>query len=156
MAGWKQGDYIVKNREKYNGEKNPRYKSNLEERMMWYLDNNQNVIGWGYEKNTIYYKKPIFVNWKLHHVEDHRYIIDYWCEVKNKDDGKVTKFLIEVKSHEHTKPPVRPKKMTQKAQRRYMHDCMTYAINQNKWMFAKEYAKTKGWNFVIITDKDLL
>lgn len=155
MGGWKQGEYQVKNIDKYVGDKNPKYKSMLEERMMWYLDNNQNVVKWGYEKNTINYKKPIFQNWKLHHVEDRKYIIDYWCEVKSKE-GTINKYLIEVKSFTQTQVPVKPKKMTPKALRRYMHDCMTYAINKNKWMFAEEYCKNKNFKFVIITDKDLL
>ena len=149
--GWKQGEYICKYPEKYIGTGKILYKSGLEQRMMFWCDNNKNVIRWSYEKNIIEYPKPIFENSQLHHIETRRYFLDFYAEILDKT-GNIKKFLIEVKCRKETLPPIRPKKITPKNNKRYLHECETYAINSAKWNQANLFCKAKGWNFIIITD----
>lgn len=152
MAKWHQDWYIIKNPQKYIGNKEKVFfKSNLENRVMFYLDNNSNIIRWSYEQNPIPYLRPMFESGKLHHIEERNYFLDFYCEVKERD-GSINKYLLEIKSKSETLPPIRPKKMSSKAYQRYQNACQTYAINMNKWKSAKKYCDDKGWKFKIITD----
>ena len=37
----------------------------------------------------------------------------------------------------------------------YITEVVTYAINQAKWEAAREYCKDRGWEFMLITEKEL-
>ena len=39
--------------------------------------------------------------------------------------------------------------------KQYINEVVTYAVNQAKWKAASEYAKDRGWEFKIITEKEL-
>jgi len=152
---WKQGDFKISNPSKYIGEKTIiQYKSGLEERVFWFLDNNQNIIRWSYEQNPIPYLKPLFENGRLHHVEERKYFLDFYAEVRE-SNGTICKYLLEIKSKSETLPPIRPKKMTPKASQRYQAQCQTYVINMNKWKSAQKYCNDRGWKFKIITDEQI-
>jgi hypothetical protein len=60
-------------------------------------------------------------------------------------------YLIEIKPESQTLPPVPPKKKT----KRFIQEVMTYGKNQAKWKAATEYAKDRGWEFMILTEKHL-
>lgn len=49
------GRYIPIHKEKYIGQYDPIFKSNLERKMMLFLDKSPNVISWSYEKFSIKY-----------------------------------------------------------------------------------------------------
>ena len=152
---WKQGTYRIQNPQKYIGGKTEiKYKSGLEERVMYFLDNNLNILRWNYEGISIIYLKPIFENWQIHHVEERKYYLDFYAEIKQKD-GTIQRYLLEIKSKSATIPPLKPKKMTPKAQRRYINDCMVYAINKNKWNAAKVFCENKGWKFKMVLDDQI-
>ena len=36
-----------------------------------------------------------------------------------------------------------------------MQECTTYVVNDAKWKAAKEFCRVKGWEFVILTEKEL-
>lgn len=156
MGSWKQGTYKIQNPDKYLLQKKEvKYKSNLEERVCYYLDCNSNVVSWQYEGLSIPYFKPIFIGGKFHHVEEHKYIIDFYCEIKDKDET-IKKYILEVKSKSATKPPIKPKKMTSKSHQRYLQECATYAVNSNKWMSAKKWASENGIIFKMLLDDQIL
>lgn len=145
---YKQNFYEVINEEKYVGGEAPFFRSGLEERMMYYLDHNKNVIKWCYERVIVPYISPI-------DNKAHRYFVDFFAKVKDMN-GDIINFLMEVKPFEQTLPPRKPKTKRKKSQIRYQIELKTYMINQAKWKFASEYARKKGWEFVVVTEKDIL
>jgi 4-hydroxyphenylpyruvate dioxygenase-like putative hemolysin len=58
--------------------------------------------------------------------------------------------MIEVKPEKETKPPVQKRKT-----KRYIQESVTYIINQSKWKAATEFCKDHGWEFKVVTEKDL-
>lgn len=80
----------------------------------------------------------------------HRYYVDFIVEVKRKDGKKKTK-LIEVKPSKQCAPP---KKQSRKT-RRYITEVKTWGVNSAKWAAAREYAENRGWEFQILTEKEL-
>lgn len=119
------------------------YKSSLELKAIRYCDWNSNVNKWSLEPFAIQYLKP--TTGKLH-----RYYIDLVIEFNNSE-----KFLVEVKPFAQTKPPTKPSKLTNKSKLNYARNTETWLINQAKWAAAKEFCKTNGFKFIILTEKEL-
>lgn len=144
-----QGTYYPAYPEKYAGTNldDIKFRSGLELRFFKYLDEKSSVLAWSSEQIKIPYIKP--TDGKFH-----RYIVDIIATMKHKD-GNVKTFLIEIKPEDQTKPPVPPKKMTRKGQARFYNAKKTYAINEAKWTAARQVCKEKGWEFSIITEKQL-
>ena len=57
---------------------------------------------------------------------------------------------MEVKPDKETKPPTGSKRT-----RKFMTEAATYIKNMNKWEAADNYAKDRGWEFQIWTEKTL-
>ena len=112
--------------------------------VMQKLDSHPDVIEWSSEEIILRYRSP--VDGKVH-----RYFPDFWVKKRDKD-GNITCDLIEVKPLKQTQPPA---VMEGKPTRRYLNEVMTWGVNSAKWKAAREYCKDKGWNFVIITEKEL-
>ena len=138
-----KGTFKPKNPTKYNGNaNNVVYRSLWELRVMKYLDDHPEVIWWASEELIIPYFSPI-------DNKKHRYFPDFVAKMKRKD-GTVMTYVIEVKPEIQTKKPVQ-KRQTKK----YIQESMTYIVNQCKWKAATEFCKDHGWEFKIITEKDL-
>tara|TARA_R100000908_G_scaffold47921_1_gene23743 strand:+ start:497 stop:952 length:456 start_codon:yes stop_codon:yes gene_type:complete len=139
-----KGRYRVANPKKYKGDiKEVVYRSSWELKFMRWCDYNSNVLEWGSETTIIPYKSP--VDSKIH-----RYFVDFYIKVRNKD-GKASKYLIEIKPERFTKPPPIPKRKT----KRFINEVFTYGTNQAKWKYANEYCLDRGWEFLVLTEKDL-
>jgi hypothetical protein len=80
----------------------------------------------------------------------HRYFVDFQIQVQQKD-GSLKRYLVEVKPAKQCVPPEYPGRQT----KRYITESMTYIKNQAKWKAATEYCKDRGWEFKIITEKEL-
>jgi len=135
-----QGKFQPLNPSKYMG--NPTnivFRSSWELAVMRLLDNNPEVVGWGSEEVVIPYRSPL-------DGRVHRYFTD--MIVKNKN-GEV--IIIEIKPYQQTQQPVPPKKQT----KRFINEVTTYVVNQAKWKAAEEYCNTKGWKFMILTEKEI-
>lgn len=138
-----KGRFIPKNPKKYAGDANNIiWRSTWERKVMDWLDQSESVIYWSSEELVIRYYNPI--DNKIH-----RYFPDFIVKVKRKD-GTVMTHVLEVKPEYQTKEPVR-KRRTQK----YINEYVTYAINQSKWKAATEFCKDRGWEFRILTEKNL-
>lgn len=138
-----KGWFRPKNEDKYKGDvKNIIYRSSWELRVMKYLDENPNVIWWCSEELVIPYYDPI-------QNKKRRYFPDFVVKTKRKD-GTVMTYVLEVKPLKETIQPERKRK-TQK----FINESVTYVINQSKWKAATEFCKDHGWEFKVITEKDL-
>jgi len=149
MAGgyFYHGEYIVEHKEKYLGSKNPKFRSSWEKRFCFWCDNNDNITKWGYEILDITYFSPI-------DNKVHRYFPDFYFEAIA-PNGKIKKYLVEVKPKKSTEPPKKPKNKNRKAVQRFMEDTENFIINQSKWKSAKKFCTKRGLEFKIITEKDL-
>ena len=138
-----KGTFLPKNPSKYNGNsKNIIYRSNWELRVMKYFDDHPNVIWWASEELPIPYGSPV-------DNKTHRYFPDFIVKMRLKD-GKVTTYILEVKPLAQTKMPVQKRKT-----KRFIQEAATYAINQEKWRAADLFCREQGWQFKVITEKEL-
>jgi hypothetical protein len=137
------GKFKPKHPEKYKGNaENIWFRSSWELKVMQWLDLSDNVMWWSSEELAIRYYNP--VDNKIH-----RYFPDFIIKVKKKDNTEKT-YVIEVKPEYQTKQPVKKKKT-----QRFINESVTYIINQSKWKAATEFCKDHGWEFKILTEKDI-
>jgi hypothetical protein len=135
-----KGRYLPRNPEKYIGDANNIiYRSNWEQRLFYRLDVDPGVARWASEEFSIPYLNPI--DNKIH-----RYFPDVYVENVNGE-----KFVIEIKPSQQTRVPEKPSKNSKK----YITEVSTYLINKSKWLAADKFCEEKGWQFKIITEKDL-
>jgi len=139
-----KGLFKPKNPKKYKGDPtNIIYRSSWEKQMMIYFDNNEHIIEWQSEEFFIPYKHPIDGKY-------HRYYPDFLAKVKTKGGGFKTK-LVEVKPYKQVQEP----KVQNRKTKRYINEVKTFAINTYKWKAARDFCEDRGWEFVIITEKEL-
>jgi hypothetical protein len=153
------GEYIIENKEKYIGTKNPKYRSSWEKRVCYMLDKHPSILKWSYEAVIIPYISPV-------DNRPHKYIMDFYAEIKDRN-GVIKKYLLEVKpaiqgpkisadyKFDYSNKPNPPKIRNQKAQIRFMNEVKTYAVNTAKWMAAINVCKSRGLDFMIITENDI-
>jgi hypothetical protein len=109
---------------------------------MKHFDEDPNVLWWASEELVIPYRSPIDQRM-------HRYFPDFIAHVRQKT-GKEKTIVIEVKPEKQTKKPIQ-KRQT----RRFLEEAATYAINQEKWRAADIFCQKEGWDFMVLTEKDL-
>jgi len=126
--------------EKYTGDPtNIIMRSSWETRFASWCDKNPSVLKWSSEETVIPYRCPT-------DNRIHRYFVDFKINVST---GKT--YIVEVKPAAQTQPPIYPGRQTQ----RYITESLTFMKNQAKWEAAIEYARDRGWEFKIITEKEL-
>ena len=139
-----RGRYSPSNPKKYKGDpSNIIYRSLWERKFMVYCDMNDKIVEWGSEEFFIPYRSPI--DGKVH-----RYFPDFYVMVKTMTGPK--KWVVEVKPKSQCKPPRIPKRKT----RKYLNEVRTFAINEAKWMNAKERCKDRNMEFIILTEVELM
>lgn len=138
------GYFEPKNPEKYKGDHPIVWRSSWERKMMKWCDQNPNVLEWISETLWIPY-------WN--HVRNRmaKYYPDFCIKLKNKH-GETKRYLVEVKPSKETIPPT---KKRGKRKATLLHEEMTWIINQSKWKSAKEWARKRNMEFIIITEKTL-
>lgn len=135
-----KGKFKPKNPQKYKGDPNNIvYRSLWERNVFRWLDENSSVEFWASEEFYIPYicatdNRP------------HRYFVDVWYKTT---EG--TQYIVEIKPKKETIPPKNPGRRT----KRYISESLTYIKNQSKWRAAEEFAKDRGWHFVIWTEDTL-
>lgn len=138
---FRQGIYTPVNREKFIGQ-TATYRSGLELKFFKFCDNNINVIKWGSENIIVPYISPI-------DTRVHRYFIDNYVVIR--EGNIIKKYLIEIKPYKQTLPPT----TKYKKQHHLVYEQKQYLVNQAKWESARTYCKKHGYDFLIITDKEL-
>ena len=126
--------------EKYTGDPtNIIMRSSWETRFASWCDKNPSVLKWNSEETIVPYRCPT-------DNRIHRYFVDFKITVST---GKT--YIVEVKPAAQTQPPIYPGRQTQ----RYITESLTFMKNKAKWEAAIEFARDRGWEFKIITEKEL-
>ena len=110
---------------------------------MKYCDSNTNILEWGSEEIVLPYRSPI-------DNKVHRYYPDFYIKVRE-TNGKVKRYIIEIKPQKQTIMPKKQKKQT----KGYMKEVYEYAKNQAKWKAANEFCKDRLWEFKVMTEREL-
>lgn len=91
-------------------------------------------------------------NWKVR-----TYYTDFWIEIadETKPDGK-KRIFIEIKPYDQTQcPKPLTESATLKEHKAYNRAAQTYLTNVAKWQSAREYFKSRGAEFMVITERTL-
>lgn len=135
-----QGIFNPKNPKKYLGDVfNIVYRSSWELKFFIFCDSREEILGWNSEEVIVPYVNPF-------DGRVHRYFTDFYLE--RLEEGKVVKYLGEIKPYAQTQKPKQPKRVT----RHYVNALKTYSINQEKWKAAYKYCKKNNINFALITE----
>jgi len=138
MAKWMQGVYTVKNKEKYAGNKAPRYRSSWEMMFCQFCDNNPSVLQWASESIQIPYFNPIKNRPTI-------YVPDFFIVYVDKN-GQNHAELIEIKPQKET---------TMEHAGKSQHNRLMVAINHAKWAAAAAFCQKQGIKFRIVTEQDI-
>ena len=139
-----KGKYKVRAPYKYKGDPTKVvYRSSWELKFMKYCDTNINILEWGSEEMYVWFRSPI-------DNRPHRYFPDFYIKARE-SNGQVKKYIIEVKPQRQTKPPAKPKRQT----RGYLREAFEYAKNQAKWKAANEWCLDRGFEFKVLTEREL-
>lgn len=140
MAKAYRGLYKPTYPKKYVGDpKKIVYRSLLERRFMLYCDRNEDITNWASEEVSIPYYNPI-------DKKVHRYFPDF---IVRTSKGK--KYIIEIKPFKQTSQPKAPKRKTKS----YLREQLEYVKNTAKWKAARKFCDDKGFEFKIMTEKEL-
>lgn len=138
-----RGIYKPENPKKYIGDATKIvYRSLWERKLMRYCDTTEQVLKWASEEIAIPYYNPV-------KKRAAKYFPDFYMEYIDKDKVK-RKVLIEVKPAKETKPP--------QYKRRTKNVLIAEAMfeqNTAKWKAAREFCLDQGWEFRIMTEKEL-
>lgn len=140
--------FIPKNPQKYKGDiNNIVSRSSWEWKLMNFFDMNRAVLTWSSEEIVV----PYFfkLDGKMH-----RYYVDFYFTAYDSDKN-LKKILVEVKPEAQTKPPIPPKRKTEKSMKNHLDAIVTYHKNMAKWEAATKFCKLNGIEFKIITEKHL-
>ena len=132
------GKFKIKNVNKYKGDfDNVIYRSLWERNVFKWCDENPKVKSWSSEEVIV----PYFYE------GDKRYH-KYFPDIKIVFEDKT--ILVEIKPEKETHPPT-----GQRRTKQYIAEGLSYIRNMNKWEAANDYAKDRGWDFQIWTEKTL-
>jgi hypothetical protein len=139
-----KGKYQPSYPKKYIGNsQNIIYRSLWERKFMRYCDMTPSILEWGSEEMFVWYRSPV-------DNKAHRYFPDFYIKVQEAN-GKVKKYIIEIKPQRQTLPPEKPKSQT----KGYLREVYEYARNQAKWEAAREWCLDRGFEFKVFTEKEL-
>jgi hypothetical protein len=139
---FKQGVFKPKHPQKFVG-KFAVYRSSFELKFMRWADNNPNVLEWSSEQIIVPYVSPV-------DGRAHRYYVDNFVVIREGD--VVKRYLVEIKPFGQTQPP-KPSKRKKPAT--MLYEQTQWIINQAKWAAAREFARKKHAEFIILTEKEL-
>lgn len=132
------------NPQKYTGDPtNIIMRSSWETKFALWCDQNPAVIKWNSEETIVPYVCPTDNKW-------HRYFIDFRIQLKDRS-GTLKTYLVEIKPEKYTVPPVQPSRKT----KRFLIEAASYVKNQAKWKAANQFAKDRGWEFIVLTERHL-
>jgi len=147
---YRQGIFAPKNPKKYDGDaKGIIFRSNLEKRFMKVFDEQSSILAWASEELIIQYRTKLDAAEEARSgkIKIRRYFPDFVVKVKDRT-GKTRILVIEIKPHSQT---IEPKSKG----KRYIKEAMDYQKNYDKWMHATAWCRKRGYEFHVLTEKDL-
>lgn len=145
------GRFRPKNPNKYKGDPSKIiYRSMWEVKFFKWCDEHPDTIWWQSEELMVPYMSPL--DNKMH-----RYFPDVIVKMKQREGAPKT-IMVEIKPYKQTRPPDPRKKNatpTGRVSRRYLNEVKTWGVNDAKWKAARRFCHQRGWEFVIMTEKEL-
>jgi hypothetical protein len=139
-SGFIQGYFPINECKKYQGNGPIIYRSSWERKFCLYCERNPEIQTWSSESFSIRYFSPIDNKY-------HNYFPDYVVRLRN---GTV--FIVEVKPKAQLQKPEPPKRQTPKSIKSHKWLYETWVTNMCKKAAAEEFAKTKGWSYLLLTE----
>ena len=140
---YSQGRYKPIHPQKYKGDiNNIIYRSSWEKKFLYYCDMNEKILEYSSEEFFVPYRAP---DGRIR-----RYFPDFYIKVQEESNA-IKKYIIEIKPQKQTLPPKKPSRQT----KRYISEVYEYAKNQSKWEAAREWCADRGYEFKVITEKEL-
>lgn len=139
-SGFIQGYFPLNECKKYQGKGPIIYRSSWEKKFCLYCERNPEIISWSSESFSIRYFSPIDQKY-------HSYFPDFLVTLRS---GKT--FVVEVKPKSHLIKPEAPKRKTPKSINSYKWIYETWVTNMCKKASAEEFAKSKGWEYLLVTE----
>ncbi len=136
-----RGKFKPLNPSKYDGDvNNVIYRSQWELKFLMELDQNPKILSYSSEETIIPYTSP-----KDNRL--HRYYPD--MKYTTKENGNLKTYIVEIKPFAQTQPPKK------KSGKRYIREVVTYGVNQAKFEAAKRYCDRHGYEFKVLTEREL-
>ena len=135
----KSGIFKPQHPEKYKGFGQIIFKSFLEAKFMFYLDNDPKCVAWWAEPFNIKYFDKSTNRWR-------QYYIDFVVEMM--DGTSKTKYWVETKTVGETKKPTGGRNT-----QALLESTKIYVKNLCKWNAAQKVAKQHGAKFLVITEE---
>ncbi len=137
------GKYKIKNKKKYKGDyRNIIYRSNWERKFMIYCDEHPSILQWSSEEISVPYISPV-------DKKTHRYFPDFIIKKVNKS-GEIKILMIEIKPSSQLNAPKNKSKKSS-----FLKESVRWHINNAKWRAAEKFCSKHGWEFKILTEKEL-
>ncbi len=138
-----KGIYKLENPKKYLGDPSKViWRSTWERKFYRYCDTNLKILKWASEEIIIPYYNPPKKRMA-------KYYPDVYMEYIDADDTR-KKCLIEIKPFKETMPP----KYKRRTKNTLLAEAM-YSQNTAKWAAAREFCMDQGWEFKIMTEREL-
>jgi hypothetical protein len=138
MSKYAQGQFQIKNPEKYVGLKTPTYRSSWEFVFMQFCDNNPNIVQWASEAIRVNYRNPLTGKNTI-------YVPDFLI-VYVDAAGKQHAEVIEVKPTKETSLQEAGKSPRAQA---------AAIINLAKWEAARAWCRSQGLTFRVVTEQEI-
>ena len=139
-SGFVQGYFPINECRKYQGTGPIIYRSSWERKFCLYCERNPEITAWSSESFAIRYFSPLDNKY-------HNYFPDYVVRLRNEDT-----FIVEVKPKAQLEKPTPPKRQTLKSVKSYKWLYETWIINMCKKAASEEFAKSKGWKYLLVTE----
>jgi len=142
---YKQGYYKLVNPQKYIGDPNKIiFRSSWEKRFATYCDHHDRILSWSSEPIQIPYLNPLDGAIKP-------YNVDFYVRVQT--ENGYSEYLVEIKPARQLQQPQQPSgRITEKKMISYNNAMKSYLVNLAKFKAAREYAQTRGWEFIVVTE----
>ena len=138
MAKFAQGEFTLKNPEKYSGNRTPTYRSSWEWAFMQFCDNHPSIVQWASEAIQIPYKNPLTGKASV-------YVPDFLVVYQGRNGSKIAE-LIEVKPKKETTMENAGKSQVTQAR---------VVLNMAKWEAASRWCKQNRIKFRVVTEDDI-
>lgn len=139
-SGFVQGYMSINECQKYKGIGPIIFRSSWERKFCLYCERTPSIKWWSSESLTIKYFSPLDNKY-------HNYFPDF---LVNLEDGST--IIVEVKPKAQLVKPDPPKRKTKKSVESFKWLFTEYVKNMAKKAAAEDFAKVRGWKFMIVTE----